>query len=98
MVCFTIGNYYRNPHLIPEGIDITANRLFGPQPRTLTYACLWEIVVGNVKASMSALEAKALLAAGISFRLNFVDLVNSPAAEYLPPVDPDSWYNFRYPN
>ena len=53
--------------------------------------CIWEIVVGNVKASLSAHEAKALLAAGNTFRLNFVDLVNSPAAEYLPPVDLDGW-------
>ena len=53
--------------------------------------CIWEIVVGNVKASLSAHEAKVLLAAGDAFRLNFVDLVNSPAAEYLPPADPDSW-------
>ena len=44
---------------------------------------------------MSASDAKALLAAGNSFRLNFVDLVNSPAAEYLPPVDLDGWYKFQ---
>ena len=78
----------------PEGVDITTHRLFGPQPRTLAYVCIWEIVVGNVKASLSAHEAKALLAAGNTFRLNFVDLVNSPAAEYLPPADPDGWSKF----
>jgi len=96
MVCFIIENccqFQSSWH--PQGIDITANRLFGPQPRTLTYACIWEIVVGNVKASMSAPEAKALLAAGNSLRLNFVDLVNSPAAEYLSPPDLDGWYKFQ---
>jgi hypothetical protein len=90
MVCFTSWNCCQSLWH-PEGIDITTNRLFGPQPRTLAYVCIWEIVVGNVKASLSAHEANALLAASNNFRLNFVDLVNSPAAEYLPPADPDGW-------
>ena len=93
MVRFTTGSRSQSSWN-SEGIDITANRLFGPQPRTLTYACIWEIVVGNVKASLSAHQAKALLAAGNSFRLNFVDIVNSPAVEYLPPVDLDGWSKF----
>ena len=93
MVCSITGNYSESSWNV-KGIDITANRLFGPQPRTLAYACIWEIVVGNVRASLSAHEAKALLAAGYSFRLNLADLVNSPAAEYLPPVDPDGWSKF----
>ncbi|KAF8973209.1 hypothetical protein BDZ97DRAFT_665381 [Flammula alnicola] len=74
---------------IIDGIDITANRLFGPQPRTATYVCIWEIAVGHVKASMSANEAKLLAAAGNFFRLNFVDLVNAPAEEFLPSIDVD---------
>lgn len=72
-----------------QGIDITANRLFGPQPKTATYVCLWEIAVGDVKASMSAREAIPLAAAANFFRLNFVDLVNAPAQDFLPDIDPD---------
>ena len=72
-----------------QGIDITANRLFGPQPKTATYVCLWEIAIGDVKASMSAREAIPLVAAANFFRLNFVDLVNAPAEDFLPNIDPD---------
>ncbi|KAF4621408.1 hypothetical protein D9613_000735 [Agrocybe pediades] len=72
-----------------DGLDIVANRLFGPQPRTATYVCLWEISVGKTKASMSTDEAMFFAAAGDSFGLNFTDLVNAPAAEFLPAVDPD---------
>ena len=31
-----------------------------------------------------------LLHVGKSFGLGFADLVNAPAAEYMPPIDPDS--------
>ncbi|KDR75835.1 hypothetical protein GALMADRAFT_156774 [Galerina marginata CBS 339.88] len=72
-----------------DGVYITANRLFGPQPRTATYVCIWEIAVGNVKASMLPSEIMMLAAAGNSFRLNFVDLVNAPAPDFLPVDDPD---------
>lgn len=71
------------------GINITANRLFGPQPRTATYVCLWEIHLGPIKSALSAAEATLLAAAGNAFRVNFVDHANSPATEFLPPIDPD---------
>lgn len=71
------------------GIDITANRLFGPQPRTATYICIWEINLGRVKALLSASDGRLLAAAGSAFRLNYADLVNAPANEYLPAVEPD---------
>ncbi|KAH9485425.1 Protein CSF1 [Psilocybe cubensis] len=72
-----------------DGIDVTANRLFGPQPRTATYVCMWEISVGKVKASLTANDANVLASAIHSFRLNFVDVVNAPAHDFMPAVDPD---------
>lgn len=71
------------------GLDIIANRLFGPQPRTATYVCIWEIALGSVKASMSANDVTLLTAAANAFRSNFVDVVNAPADEFMPAVDPD---------
>jgi hypothetical protein len=70
-------------------MDVVANRLFGPQPRTAVYVCIWEIALGHVKASMSANQAKTLAAAGNAFRYNFVDLVNAPAENFAVAVDPD---------
>ncbi|KAL4251310.1 hypothetical protein ABKN59_005668 [Abortiporus biennis] len=72
-----------------DGLDITAHRLFGAQPHTTTYVCIWEIHVGAVKAVLSAAEARILLAASTAFKLNFSDPLNSPAAEYALPADPD---------
>ncbi|PPQ67263.1 hypothetical protein CVT25_005847 [Psilocybe cyanescens] len=78
-----------NRVIVIDGIDVTANRLFGPQPRTATYVCIWEIAIGKVKASLTPYDAKLLAAAANSFRLNFVDLVNAPANEFLPVIDHD---------
>ncbi|KAG6849567.1 hypothetical protein H0H93_007348 [Arthromyces matolae] len=72
-----------------DGLDITANRLFGPQPRNATYVCIWEFNLGSIDCLLSASEARLLAAAGNAFRLNFTDAPNSPANEYLPHVDPD---------
>ena len=71
------------------GLDITANRLFGPQPRTATYVCIWEIRLGGVKLLLSPFHGRVFIAAGNAFRLNFADLPNAPATDYLPFVDPD---------
>ncbi|KAG5639402.1 hypothetical protein H0H81_002934 [Sphagnurus paluster] len=72
-----------------DGIDITANRLFGPQPRTATYICIWEINFGPIKSLLSASEGRLLVGVGNAFRLNFADFPNAPAMEHLPPIDPD---------
>jgi hypothetical protein len=80
----------RQPVLLIGGIDVVANRLFGPLPRTATYLCIWEINVGAVSGTLSASEAKMLGAVGNSFRLHFVDHVNAPADDFMPPLDPDS--------
>lgn len=75
-----------------SGVDIVANRLFGPMPRTSTYLCIWEINLGHCKLDMSLGDVQILAQAGRSFGLGFTDLANAPATEYMPPVDPDSMY------
>ncbi|KAF9070624.1 hypothetical protein BDP27DRAFT_1401949 [Rhodocollybia butyracea] len=75
--------------LVMDGIDIVANRLFGPVPRTITYVCLWELHFGSIKACLSAPQAAVLQAAGQSFGINFTDPLNAPADDYLTGVYPD---------
>lgn len=87
MVCATSSLLLGAEHL--AGIDITADRLFGPLPRTTTYVCIWEIRIGAVKTVISARDAAILSAAGNAFRLNFVDASNAPAAEHIVPEPPD---------
>jgi hypothetical protein len=94
MVC-PIFHSALNISKYPSGVDITANRLFGPQPRTATYVCIWEINLGRVKAILCASEARLFAAAGNAFRLNFVDFLNAPAAEFLLPIDPDGALSFK---
>jgi len=38
---------------------------------------------------MSANQSEILLAASNAFRYNFTDLVNAPAHDFAPPLDPD---------
>jgi hypothetical protein len=73
-----------------SAVDIVANRLLGPMPRTSTYVCIWEITYGHMKFDMSVADAQILVHVGRSFGLGFTDLVNAPAVEYLPLIDPDS--------
>ncbi|KAJ6625576.1 hypothetical protein B0H10DRAFT_1782666 [Mycena sp. CBHHK59/15] len=75
--------------LVIDGIDITADRLFGPLPGTITYVCIWEIAIGPVKSALSARNAAILTSAANAFRLNFVDSSNAPATEHLLPEYPD---------
>ena len=82
------SNHWSCSRGIP-GIDISAYRLFGPQPRTVTYVCTWEIQLGQVRTVLSASDARILAAAGDAFRVNFVDLFNAPSSLFLPHVDPD---------
>ncbi|KAG6900261.1 hypothetical protein C0993_000714 [Termitomyces sp. T159_Od127] len=81
-----------------DGLDIIANRLFGPQPRTSTYVCIWEVNVGPTKVLLPASGGRLLAAAGNAFRLNFVDALNAPAYEYLPPVEPDGRFLVTLPH
>ncbi|THH30793.1 hypothetical protein EUX98_g3395 [Antrodiella citrinella] len=57
-----------------DGVSITANRLFGPQPYTATYLFP---------------DGRILQAAGSTFSLQYSDPLNSPAAEFAVPTDPD---------
>ena len=82
----------RTPTIVNDGLDIVANRLFGPLPRTATYLCIWEIRTGAVTGSLSAAQAKALAAVGNAFRHHFVDHPNAPAGEFMPTLDPDSTF------
>ncbi|KAJ7680397.1 hypothetical protein DFH06DRAFT_1404238 [Mycena polygramma] len=75
--------------IVIDGIDISANRLFGPLPRTMAYVCIWEINLGAVKTAVSARDVMILSSAGNAFRLNFEDSSNAPAATYLIPEPPD---------
>lgn len=88
---FSTSNYFgmRKEKIVIDGLDITANRLFGHRPATSTYVCIWEIHVGDVKAALSAYEARVLSVVGPSFGLNLSDPLNSPAKEYAIPIDPD---------
>ena len=83
-----------NPSTVPLhqyalGIDIIANRLFGPPPRTVTYVCIWEIDIGHVRAIASANDGALVMAAIRAFLLNFADPFNAPAAEFMPAIYPD---------
>ena len=72
-----------------DGLDIVAHRLFGPQPHTSTYLCIWDIHIARVMTHLSSIEAKILAAAGNAFGFNFTDPLNAPAPEYDIPADPD---------
>lgn len=69
-----------------DGIDITAHRLFGPVPCTITYVCIWEIDIGRVNAMASAQETQLLVCAGSAFGLNFADTPNAPAPQFQAPT------------
>lgn len=90
MVSSTITLHTSSAKSVTSGMDIVANRLFGPMPRTSTYLCIWEMSFGHLKLDMSLSDAQILAHAGRSFVLGFTDLANAPAAEYMPAIDPDS--------
>lgn len=71
------------------GIDITAHRLFGPQPKTATYVCIWEIALGSVKGSASAQEISLVAGAVDIFKSNYSDRINAPAEEFGAGVELD---------
>ncbi|CCM03589.1 uncharacterized protein FIBRA_05726 [Fibroporia radiculosa] len=75
--------------IVIDSLGITANRLFGPQPQTSTYVCIWEIHVSNVKTALSTYQCQLLSALGTSFSLNYTDPLNAPAREFVVPTYPD---------
>ncbi|OSD07084.1 hypothetical protein PYCCODRAFT_793525 [Trametes coccinea BRFM310] len=84
-----VNNGNRRDKIVIDGLDIVAHRLFGPRPTATTYVCIWEIHVGDVKASVNAYETRMLSSVGSAFGSNFSDPLNAPAKEYALPVDPD---------
>ncbi|KAH9985984.1 hypothetical protein BJV74DRAFT_946145 [Russula compacta] len=72
-----------------EGVDILADRLFGPQPLAATYVCCWEINFSSVKGIFSASHGRTLQSAFDAFAMNYKDPMNAPAAEFALPLAPD---------
>ena len=80
---------YGRESIFIDGVDIVANRLFGPQPNTSTYLCIWEIHAGRIKTCLSTPQANVVLAALKLFDSGFDDILDAPAKEVSPPFDPD---------
>lgn len=70
-------------------MTVSANRLFGPQPHTSAYLCIWQIKLDEIKFAMTASEARVFVRALNSLAHNFVDIFNAPATSYILPVNPD---------
>ena len=85
---------YGRESLFIDGADIVTNRLFGPQPKTSTYLCIWEIHVGRVKSCLSTHQVNVLLAGLKSFDSGFDDVLDAPAKEVSLPFDPDGEFSF----
>ncbi|KAI9507443.1 hypothetical protein F5148DRAFT_1205043 [Russula earlei] len=72
-----------------EGVDILADRLFGPQPLAAAYVCFWEVNFGSVKGVLSASLGQTLQSALDAFNTNYKDPMNAPASEFALPLAPD---------
>ncbi|WRT63261.1 uncharacterized protein IL334_000164 [Kwoniella shivajii] len=72
-----------------EGIEVKANRLFGPKPLATTYLCLWEIAIPKISAFLGPDLLANLQSAGRSIGYTFPDIDNSPADIYVPKTYPD---------
>ncbi|WVF66596.1 hypothetical protein IAT40_001336 [Kwoniella sp. CBS 6097] len=73
-----------------EGIELKANRLFGPAPQATTYLCLWEATIPKVSAFLSPRFMSTLKAVGRAVAYTFPDPDNGPAEIYVPKVPPDA--------
>ena len=78
------------PKFLLSGINIIANRLFGPPPRTSTYVCIWELDLGRVKGKVPIMDGRVILSSAAAFSLNFTDPLDAPAPDFALPLDPDS--------
>ncbi|OCF34831.1 hypothetical protein I316_03376 [Kwoniella heveanensis BCC8398] len=72
-----------------EGIELKANRLFGPAPHATTYLCLWEATVPKISAFLSPDMVSTLKAVGRAVAYTFPDPDNGPAEIYVPRTPPD---------
>ncbi|QRV79612.1 fermentation-like protein [Ceratobasidium sp. AG-Ba] len=84
-----IGDSKSGDRLSLQGLDIVANRLFGPEPEVATYLCLWEILPAELSGSLSIASVVGLQAAIRAFQINFSDDFNAPSTDFTPPTDPD---------
>ncbi|ORY27357.1 hypothetical protein BCR39DRAFT_589249 [Naematelia encephala] len=75
-----------------EGIELKANRLFGPQPRATTYLCLWECVLPRISAFLTPSFASTLQASIKALMYNFEDDDNAPASIYTQKSPPDATF------
>ncbi|WVQ79015.1 hypothetical protein IAT38_001107 [Cryptococcus sp. DSM 104549] len=72
-----------------EGLELKANRLFGPQPRATTYLCLWEAVLPKISAFLNPAFVATLQAAGRAVVYTFSDPDNAPDKIYSLKSPPD---------
>lgn len=72
------------------GLQLVGDRLFGPQPRTAVYLCLWEATIGRVNVQATPSMLAALQRVGKTFGSNMSDAFNSPPDSVELAADPDS--------
>ncbi|KAI5121559.1 hypothetical protein M0805_000740 [Coniferiporia weirii] len=75
-----------------SGLEITANRLFGPQPHATAYVCIWNIHVGNIKGFVTTMEGQVLSLVGKAFTHGFSDPFNAPDSEFMGIADHDATF------
>ncbi|KAM0790005.1 hypothetical protein ACM66B_005335 [Microbotryomycetes sp. NB124-2] len=75
-----------------QGLEATANRLFGPQPRTATYMCIWSFYLGDIVGSVPPTLLQSLARAGNAIGYNFADKDNSLPPDYEVVLDPDATF------
>lgn len=78
--------------MLTIGINIRANRLFGPQPKATTYFCLWELSLSRVSAFLSPEFTNTLAAVGRAVGYNYPDHDNAPASIYIEKTPPDATF------
>ena len=63
--------------------------MFGHQPRTATYVCLWEIMVGRLMGNLSPTSLLAFRQAAMCFVINLADSDNTLPADvnFVPDTD-----------
>ncbi|KAK4047646.1 Macrophage colony-stimulating factor 1 receptor [Microbotryomycetes sp. JL201] len=74
------------------GLEVTANRLFGPQPRTATYMCIWSFYLGKIIGSVPPTLLQSLARAANAIGYNFADKDNSLPPDYEVVLDPDATF------
>jgi hypothetical protein len=80
---------HRSPQLVLQGADIAAHRMFGPQPQTSTYICIWDFVVGRIKAELSVDDVLLLARIGTVFGASLDDDDNPLQPHLMLATDPD---------